>query len=167
MSLIDGLSAGLTTGTVASVTVDSSRITADRTDVFTGLVADDARGLPIRDAFQMINRNLAGTQPRLRLQDVLASQNTVVDLSAGRYVRVATQGDVTALTFANWLAAPLVDEVWLDVSGGVFLFPLSFIRWPGNAIPVRSVLGRDVFRLVTLDGGATIYGQVIGQGYVV
>lgn len=45
-------------------------------------------------------------------------------------------------------------------------WPLS-IKWPGGVAPTQTPYATDVFVLYTHDGGATVYGNIVGQNYLV
>jgi len=41
------------------------------------------------------------------------------------------------------------------------------IKWPGGVVPTITYNGTDVFVFFTHDGGTTVYGNTVGQGYTV
>ena len=42
-------------------------------------------------------------------------------------------------------------------------WPLG-MKWPGGSVPIQSA-GTDIYIIFTDDGGSTVYGNVVGQGY--
>jgi hypothetical protein len=94
---------------------------------------------------------LASRAPLEIRQDVTASGNTVVDLSAGFYIRLTLAAD-SSLVFANWLPEPVVNRVTLEINGSVYAVDLSSF---GIAAPVCS----GVFEIVSTDAGKTSVGR--------
>jgi hypothetical protein len=45
-----------------------------------------------------------------------------------------------------------------------FAWPAG-VLWPGGTIPAVTPSGKDVFILVSFDGGATVYGNCVGQAF--
>ena len=131
-----------------------------------GAAPNDGTGAQLREAFMQVNARFAAVQPLVASQFLNTGGTLAVDLSKGRYVRASLPADVPVLLFTNWLPAPLLDEVWLDVTSFGHTIDLSGIRWAGTAVPALTRSGRDIFRLLTTDGGITVFGQVFGQGFV-
>jgi hypothetical protein len=89
--------------------------------------------------------------------------------SLGECQRLSVIGNVTSLAISNFgvvgQCSKLVLEVW-NTGAFSFAFPTGTI-WPGGTAPnLTSGVGKkDVFILLTMDGGATIYGNIVGQDY--
>lgn len=87
----------------------------------------------------------------------------------GEVQRLVLTGNVTSMTISNFGTAgvlcKLVFEIW---NSGAFTltWPVGTI-WPSGITPqVTSGDGsKDVYILMTMDGGTTIYGTIVGQAY--
>lgn len=92
-----------------------------------------------------------------------------LDKANGECQRVSLIGDVTSLSISNFGLAgqcsKLVLEVW-NTDDFTMAFPTGTI-WPnGNAPTVSQGDGKkDVYILLTMDGGTTIYGTVVGKNF--
>lgn len=92
-----------------------------------------------------------------------------LDRTNGECQRISIVGNVTSLTISNFGIAgklrKLVLEIW-NTGDYTFTWPVGTI-WPGG-VPVTVTSGagsKDLVVLLTVDGGTTIYGTVVGQSY--
>jgi hypothetical protein len=90
-----------------------------------------------------------------------------INRAQGEVHRLTLAGTVTAVTILGWPAggqfARLVLEI-VDTGGYGFAWP-SNVLWPGGTVPAVTANGKDVFVLLSFDGGTTIYGNVAGQAF--
>jgi hypothetical protein len=88
----------------------------------------------------------------------------VIDRSAGMAYAVTLTGNVTSVTVENWGASGNISQVFLDIvsAGFSIAWNLSVI-WEGGIKP--ALVGKSLVILTTVDGGATIFGNVVGQNY--
>lgn len=99
-----------------------------------------------------------------------SSGSLALDRANGEVQRLSLTGNVTAFTVANWPAAGQLGRLVLEVQNtgayNITAWP-SGTKWPGGTAPtVTSGSGKkDLFVLMTFDGGTTIYGSVGGQNY--
>lgn len=95
--------------------------------------------------------------------------NVVINRSNGECQRILITGDVTSLTITNFGVAgklrKLVLEIW-NTGNFSLTWPAGCI-WPDMDTPVvtQGNGAKDVVVLMTMDGGTTIYGTVVGQNY--
>jgi hypothetical protein len=50
-------------------------------------------------------------------------------------------------------------------SGSFTLTWPSAVKWAGGTVPTLTAGGTDVYVVYSYDGGATVFGNVIGQAY--
>lgn len=87
----------------------------------------------------------------------------------GECQRLSITGNVTSLAISNFgisgQCSKIVLEIW-NTGAFTFAFPAGTI-WPGGVEPVvtSGAGSKDVFILLTMDGGTTIYGNIVGQNY--
>jgi Bacteriophage related domain of unknown function len=99
---------------------------------------------------------------------VAANGATAIDWTQGEVQKVTLQGNAQ-LSIGSWPATGLAKLV-LDIHNtGAFnitSWPTGTV-WPGGTVPtITSGAGkRDVIALMSLDGGTTVLGSVIGQNY--
>jgi hypothetical protein len=92
-----------------------------------------------------------------------------IDFANGECQRLSMTDTVSSVTFANFgkagRASKLVLEIW-NTGNFLWHWPAD-IYWQGSSAPV--VTGgfgkKDVYVLMTMDGGETIYGNSVGQDY--
>jgi hypothetical protein len=106
----------------------------------------------------------------LNVQSVTAGGASVtIDASAGEYVILTLEANVTTLTIANWLGTGKLSKVTLEVrnTGAFNIENWAGAKWAGGTAPtVTSGSGKyDRYVLSTGDGGTTVYGDIIGQAY--
>jgi hypothetical protein len=141
------------------ITTDTTKITADRDDVYIGGDANDHKGESLREAFQRIN-SLFSRKAGLELrQDVeLPGYICVIDLNNGEYARITLLSDVHSLTLANWKPAPVVNRVTLEInSKGNFAIDLPWITFEDG---INVLFNKDhtvVLNIVSNDAGKTVF----------
>lgn len=92
-----------------------------------------------------------------------------LDRNSGECQRLSVTGNVTSMAISNFGVAgvlrKLVLEVW-NTGAFTLVWPAGTI-WPSGFPPtITSGAGKkDVVILLTMDGGTTIYGTVVGQDY--
>ncbi len=85
----------------------------------------------------------------------------------GEVQRLSITGNVTAMAVTNWAPSGTLGKLSLEVvNTGAFtvVWPTG-TKWPGGSAPTVTPSGRDIFVLMSFDGGTTIYGNVVGQAY--
>jgi hypothetical protein len=93
-----------------------------------------------------------------------------IDRTLGENVSVQLNANVTSIAVASWPSVGVTGKVRLIVgNGGAFTiagWPAGTL-WPSGTPPVMSSGAgkRDIFLLMTDDGGVTIYGSIVGQDY--
>lgn len=92
-----------------------------------------------------------------------------IDCANGECQRLSVVGDVTSLVIDNFGAAGRMSKITLEVwntGSFAFAFPAGTL-WAGGTEPTLTAGAgkKDIFVLFTMDGGATIYGNVVGQNY--
>ncbi len=96
--------------------------------------------------------------------------NLAINRSLGEVVKVSLTASITAITISNWPASGTLGKVTLKpTNGGAFTmtgWPSGTI-WAGGLAPtLTSGSGKkDVYVLMSDDGGTTIYGSIAGQNY--
>jgi len=97
------------------------------------------------------------------------SGSITIDRNNGEVQRLSITGNVTATSVTNWPAAGQLGKLTLEVQNtGAFTFAWpAGVKWSGGVAPtVTSGAGaKDIYVLMTFDGGTTIYGNVVGQAY--
>lgn len=122
-------------------------------------------------AFSDLSGQIASSQiEAIKKQALTASSSTLtIDMSAGEYVVVTLSANVTTLTVNNWPADGTVGKLVLEVrSTGAFnITGWASAIWPGGTAPtVTSGSGKkDIFAIVSGDGGTTKYGNIVGQDF--
>jgi Protein of unknown function (DUF2793) len=98
----------------------------------------------------------------------LASSSGAVTLNRnnGEIQRLSLTGNVT-LSVSNWPAAGQLGRLVLEVqnTGAYNITWPTGTKWPGGSAPTVTASGKDIFVLMTFDGGTTIYGSAAGQNY--
>lgn len=114
----------------------------------------------------------AGVDPRLEpIQQIgagAASGGTLtLDYSLGGYVQLAVTQSITTLAFTGWQATGLLSRLTLETinQGSFNIAGFANVIWQGGQVPVLTPNGKDIFVFFTVDGGTTIYGNVVGQSY--
>jgi hypothetical protein len=134
------------TGTLRSVKVKGANITLDATEV--SITKKTAIG--VYDAGNV-------------------SSSVTLNHNNGEVQKMALTGSVTSLAVSNFGAAGKMHRITLEVTNGgayTLAWPAG-TKWAGGVAPtLTSGAGKiDIFTLITLDGGTTIYGNIIGQDY--
>ena len=107
----------------------------------------------------------------LLAQTVTQSGGSIaINRALGEVVRVSLTANVTAITVTNWPASGNLGKITLlATNGGAFTsrgWPSGTITPRGTAPTLTSGSGKkDVFVLMSPDGGTTIYGSIAGQNY--
>lgn len=94
------------------------------------------------------------------------SGSIAVDRSVTDVRQLTLSGDTTITGFTGWPSAGQFARLVLriDNTGGHTLaFPT--VKWPGGVAPTISN-GIDIYLFVTMDGGTTVHGNIIGQNYL-
>ena len=103
-------------------------------------------------------------------QSVVQSGGTVsIDIRNGQNLDFTLSANVTGIFISGWpTVSGITGRVRMRiVNAGSFTmtgWPAGTV-WPNNTAPVISPNGTDIIELTSSNGGATIYGQVIGQAY--
>jgi hypothetical protein len=139
---------------------------------FTGTVTIPA-GAAIAGYAPTANPTFTGTVTLNRsafgAQSVTATGATTIAWTSGEAVKVSLTANAT-IAVSGWPASPNLAKLVLDISNtGAFNitgWPTG-TKWAGGTIPtITSGAGkRDLFMLITDDGGTTILGSVVGQNY--
>jgi hypothetical protein len=91
-----------------------------------------------------------------------------IDRAQGEVARVSLTANITAITVTHWPPSGVLGKVTLlATNGGAFTmsgWPSGTV-WAAGTAPVLTPSGTDVFVLMSLDGGTTIYGSIAGQNY--
>jgi len=96
------------------------------------------------------------------------SGTTTVDMRTNELIRLQLSGNLTINSF-TWPTASSgqfvrrVVEV-RDTGSFILTWP-SAMKWAGGNVPVLTLGGTDVYAIYTYDGGATVYGSIVGQAY--
>lgn len=105
----------------------------------------------------------------VRVQSVSPGTGGVlaIDYSQGEYVQVNLNQSVTSFSIINWPASGKHGKLTLEIiNGGAFSFSTwGGVKWSGGIAPtLTSGAGKvDHIVLWTTNGGAAIYGSVVGQ----
>jgi hypothetical protein len=97
------------------------------------------------------------------------SGDITIDFVNGECQRLTLIDTVTSVCFANFgkpgRASKLVLEIW-NTGNFLWNWPAD-IYWQGSSAPVVSggFGKKDIYVLLTMDGGETIYGNSVGQDY--
>jgi len=98
---------------------------------------------------------------------VTANGATTVNWQNGEYQQVSLTANAT-IAVSNWPATGNFAKLVLDITNAgsfnVTSWPAGTI-WAGGTVPTITASGRDLIMLVTANGGTTILGNVVGQGY--
>jgi hypothetical protein len=96
----------------------------------------------------------------------ISSGSVTVDLRSFEFCRLQINGNTTiSFTWPPAGANHFVRRVIEITNTGSYTLTWPTIKWPGAAIPTLTPNGIDVFILYTYDGGTTVFGNVVGQGY--
>jgi len=119
----------------------------------------------IFDGSGWINKSVADL-PISNLGSV--SGTVTLNLQTNEFVRIQLSGNLTIGGF-NWPSSSsgqFVRRVVEIKDAGTFTLSWpSVVKWAGGTVPVLTTGGTDVFVLYTYDSGASVYGNVVGQGY--
>jgi len=118
------------------------------------------------DGSQWINRS-AVDLPALNTGSV--SGSITFNFQTNEFVRIQLTGNITIIGF-SWPTSSsgrMVRRiVEIKGSGSFTVTWPPIVKWAGGTIPVLTTGGgTDVYVIYTYDGGATIFGNVIGQAY--
>jgi len=98
---------------------------------------------------------------------VTANGATTVNWQNGEYQQVSLTANAT-IAVSNWPATGNFAKLVLDITNAgsfnVTSWPAGTI-WAGGTVPTITASGRDLIMLVTANGGTTVLGNVVGQGY--
>lgn len=113
---------------------------------------------------------LSGGNALLQIQYKQAQVAGPIDINHrdGEYCILTLNSNVTDLTIQNWTTGVL-GKLTLEVrnNGDFGIANWAGINWVGGFPPVVSpgVGKKDIYLFHTPDGGANVYGSVVGQGY--
>jgi len=93
--------------------------------------------------------------------------NVTIDRTVGEVHRLQLTGTATLVSIIGWPPGGQFARVVLEIQNtGTFGFAWPpGVLWPSGAPPSVTPNGKDIFILITMDGGTTIYGNVCGQAY--
>lgn len=96
-----------------------------------------------------------------------ATGSITINRSVGEVQRFSLTGTVTLTSITGWPPggqfARLVIEMQNTGSFG-FAWPTN-VKWPGGVVPAVTANGKDLYILVSFDGGLTVYGNCVGQDF--
>jgi hypothetical protein len=98
---------------------------------------------------------------------ITATGSVALNRNNGEVQRLSVTGNVTAMTVSNWAPSGTFGKLSLEVvnTGSFTVVWPTGTKWPGGSAPTVTPSGRDIFVLMSFDGGTTIYGNVVGQAY--
>jgi hypothetical protein len=88
--------------------------------------------------------------------------------SNGEVQQITLLGD-TAITISGWPSGGQFARLLVKVFNASDHYILSWpfgIKWPSGVEPQLTPSGTDIYIFTSWDGGTTIYGNAIGQGYL-
>jgi hypothetical protein len=89
-----------------------------------------------------------------------------IDRSQGEVHRFLLTGTVTSVLIIGWPPGGQFARLVLEIqNSGGYGWAWPTILWPGGTVPSITSSGKDVFILISFDGGTTIYGNVVGQAF--
>jgi hypothetical protein len=154
-------------------TKPQDRVPAQKSDLRANLAAAKAE----IEALQAGTTDAMHARPELRAyretcaRPAAAANALTLDLAEGNVFEVTLDQNVSALILANPPSAGLAGSLTLilrqDETGGRTLEWPPTVRWPGGVAPTLSsrAAAVDIYSLLTVDGGATWYGFIAGQGF--
>lgn len=103
-------------------------------------------------------------------QDAGAQGAKVIDFGVGEIIDWTLVGNITNITLNNWPASGIHGRLTLyltqDGTGGRTVAWPAAVRWGTAGAPTLSAASlTDVIVLTTKDGGTTVYGYVVAQGF--
>jgi hypothetical protein len=105
----------------------------------------------------------------LNTQTVVQSgASLAINHSLGENCILALTASITSVSISNWPLAGTLGKILLSITnGGSFTISgwPSGTKWPGGVAPTITASGKDALMLFSEDGGVTIYGNIIGQGF--
>jgi hypothetical protein len=93
-----------------------------------------------------------------------------IDRASGEMVRLSLTGTVASFAVTGWPASGILARLVLEIiNTGAFnitSWPVGTL-WSGGVPPTLTpgANKKDIVVLTTFDGGATIYGSIVGQDY--
>jgi hypothetical protein len=96
------------------------------------------------------------------------SGSLTLDRTAGEVQRLTLASTVTLTNIVGWPPGGRFARLVLEIqnpSTFSFAWPTG-VLWPGGVVPTVTANGKDVYILISFDGGATIYGNVAGQNFM-
>src|SRR5262252_4548171 len=95
------------------------------------------------------------------------SGTVTVDLSGSAYTKVTFIGNtvISGFTWPSGASGQFLHRMLSIQNSGAYTVSWPTIKWAGGAVPTVTPNGTDMFVLHTIDGGTTVYGNVIGQNY--
>lgn len=106
--------------------------------------------------------------PALPAFTIAATSGAItVDRNNGETQILNATSNVSSIAINNWGAPGQVRKLTLIVrNAGALAVALPSAKWAGGAPPIVTVAAAtDIFEFQTVDGGATVYGVVIGQNF--
>jgi len=130
------------------------------------LLTSPVKGQPlIYDGSTWINKSAADL-PIVNLGP--ASGSTTLNLQTNEFVRLQVSGNLTigGFTWPSTSSGQFVRRVIEIKDNGSFALTWpTAVKWAGGTIPTLTPGGTDLYVLYTYDGGASVFGNVVGQGY--
>jgi len=135
--------------------------------ITSAVITSPQAGQPlVYDGANWVNKN-AVDPPVNNLGSISGFYN--LDLSNNAATQLQMTGNLSIGSFL-WVAASagqfLHRVVEIRNTGNFTLGWPTAMKWAGGVIPTQTLNGLDVYVIHTFDGGTTVYGSVIGQGYV-
>lgn len=141
----------------------------DEIEALQAIKFEPGQALDMQDA--VLNRpELKDYAETMSAPDIAAGTLTL-DLEAGNVFEVLVDRNVTSLALANAPASGRAGWVTLilrqDANGGRTVAWPAAVKWSGGQAPMVSLSAGaiDVYRLLTVDGGATWLGFCVGQDF--
>jgi hypothetical protein len=96
------------------------------------------------------------------------SGSLAINLQTNEFIRLQLGGNLTisSFTWPTSSSGRMVHRI-LEIKGSASFtvtWPSS-IKWAGGTVPVLTPGGTDVYVIYSYDGGATVFGNVVGQAY--
>jgi hypothetical protein len=97
----------------------------------------------------------------------VVSGSLTLDRSAGEVQRLALSSTVTITNIIGWPPGGQFARLVLEVqnSGSFGLAFPNGVLWPSGIAPTMTPNGKDIYILVSFDGGTTIYANIAGQDF--